>query len=59
MANWILILTVFYSGESVHVDHIDFSSRALCLQAGNLWQDAVRKSSANAVRDAVAVCVPK
>lgn len=35
--NWILILTVFYAGESARVEHIEGFTKESCLAAVALW----------------------
>jgi hypothetical protein len=60
--SWVLILTVFYAGESVHIDHIDgFANQQACIAAGKAWREgflAPHQSSAAWVDDhAFAVCV--
>jgi hypothetical protein len=45
-ANWILILTLCYAGESGHIVQIDgFSSADDCALAGKTWQHSVAENT--------------
>lgn len=52
---WVLILTVFYAGESVHVDHVTgFTDQSACMVAANAY---VRQVNNSAYKSATALCV--
>lgn len=61
MSPWILILTVFYAGESAHTTAIEFTSRERCNTAAAAWLAPFRRHDTTFpdLRPPVAVCVPK
>lgn len=54
---WILILSMFYAGESVHVDHVPgFTSQSACMVAANAYVRQINDPDWR-MRHALALCV--
>lgn len=54
---WILILTIFYNGESTHIHSVEFSNKQQCEIALKAWVKSVNDTAATA--SGVAICVQR
>lgn len=50
-------MTIFYYGESTHIDHIEGFTKESCQTAATFWMEKVTTTSG--YRYGIAVCVPK
>lgn len=59
MNTWILIITVFYAGESTKVTYIEGFTKEACTAAAEFWNSHLHQDRGYLDKSGFAICVDK